>query len=129
MAKINISFNNNDYHVDESSLSSSAAQLQSHLSTVMNGSGVVINLCGTAYNVDSAKLSSATNDFISHLGTIAGVGSKVVVNGVEYSFDSTKVQDAVSDLETILGNLNNPDDVIDIVIVLDETNLDYSTLD
>lgn len=109
MSKINISFYDADYSIDESDLATAASNLQSHLSTVMNGSGAVINLGGISYNVDSTKLSTATNDFVSHLRTVAGNGSKVVVGGVEYSVDSAKVQDAISDLETVLGNLHNPD--------------------
>lgn len=110
MAKINISFNNKNYPIDESFLSSAAAQLQSHLSTIMNGSGATINLGGTTFNIDSTKLSTATNAFVSHLGTIAGSGSKVIINGVEYGIDSTKVQTAVSDLEIVLGGLKSDGD-------------------
>lgn len=105
MAKININFNNTEYSIDESALSAATANLQSHLSTSMNGSGAVINLGGISYNIDSTKLSDATNNFVSHLRTIAGSGSKVVVGGVEYSIDSTKMANVVSDLETVFGNL------------------------
>lgn len=88
MAKYNISFNNKDYSIDESSLSSATAALKSHLSTVMNGSGATINLGGTAYSIDSAKLSAATNAFVSHLVTVAGSGYKVVISGGEgYAFE------------------------------------------
>lgn len=128
MAKINIIFNNKNYSIDESSFAQAKADLQRHLSTTMSGSGSVVTLGGISYNVDSEKLSAAKNDFVSHLSTIAGSGSKVVVGGVEYSLDVTKVQDAVSELETVLGNLHNPDEVIDVVIVLDEAKLDYSVL-
>lgn len=128
MAKINIHFNDVDYSIDESSFAEAFAELQRHLSTNMNGSGSVINFGGISYNVDSAKLSSATNDFVSHLGKIAGSGSKVVIGGVEYSLDSAKVQGAVSELENILGDLNNPDEDVDIVIVLDEAILDSHVL-
>ncbi len=103
MAKYNISFNNTNYSVDESSLSAATAELRTHLSTTMSGSGAVINLGGTAYNVDSAKLTTATNDFISHLGKISGSGHKVVVGGVEYGIDSTKLTSAISDIEAILA--------------------------
>lgn len=72
MAKINIIFNDKNYSIDESSFAAASARLQQHLSTVMNGSGAVINLGGTSYNIDSTKLSAATNAFVSHLGTIAG---------------------------------------------------------
>ena len=109
MSKINISFNNNDYSVDTTALEAASAELKSHLSSVMNGSGATIKLGGVLYNVDSAKLSTATNAFISHLGTISGSGRKVQVNGVEYNVDSTKVAGAVSELEVVLGGLNNPD--------------------
>ena len=105
MSKINISLNNKNYSIDESSLSAATSNLRSHLSAVMNGSGAVINLGGTSYNVDSAKLQAATNDFVAHLGTIAGSGHKVVVGGVEYSIDSTEVAGAISELEAVLGSV------------------------
>jgi hypothetical protein len=110
MAKTNISFNNNNYSIDESSLSSATAALKSHLSTVMNGTGATITLDGTSYGVDATKLSTATNDFISHLGTISGSGSKVVVNGVEYGVDSNKVAGAIASLDTALDGLENGGD-------------------
>ncbi len=128
MAKINITFDNTNYSIDESSFAAATASLQHHLSTTMSGSGAVINLGGLSFNIDSAKLSSATNDFVTHLGSIAGSGSKVVVGGTEYSFSSTKVKDAISTLKTVLGNLHNPDVVVDIVIVLDDGILDEHVL-
>lgn len=128
MAKINVFFNNKDYFIDESSYAAAAASLKSHLSTVMNGSGTVVNFGGVSYNIDSAKLSSAVNDLVSHFEAIAGNGARVIVNDVEYLIDPDKVKVAVSDLETVLGNLNNPDEDIDIVIVLDEAILDQSVL-
>lgn len=128
MPKINILFNNANYNIDELSLSEASTALQSHLQTIMKGSGAVIDFSGTSYNVDSTKLTNATNDFVSHLQTIAGNGKKVIINGVEYSIASDKLQDAVTELETVLGNLHNPDDVVDIVIILDESILDHSVL-
>lgn len=107
MAKINIPFDNTNYPIDESSLSSASAALQSHLSTVMNGTGAAITLGGTTYNIDSAKLTAATNAFITHLGTVAGSGKKVVVGGVEYNIDSTKMADAIADLHNVLGGLES----------------------
>lgn len=127
MAKTNIIFNDINYQVDESSLSAAAAELKAHLSTVMSGSGSVINLGGVEYNIDSAKLSTAKNDFISHLGTIAGNGAKVIVGGVEYFIDSAKVSDAVGELETVFGNLGNPVTGGN-VIILDEAVLDSDIL-
>lgn len=92
MAKTNIVFNNKNYSIDDASLSTASAALASHLSTVMNGSGAVINLCGISYSIDSAKLSAATNAFVSHLGTVAGNGYKVVVGGGEgYAFEPISV--------------------------------------
>lgn len=128
MAKLNITFNDINYSIDESSFAEAAAELKQHLSTTMSGSGSVVNFGGVSYNVDSAKLSSATNDFVAHLRKIAGNGYKVVVDGTEYSFDSTKVEDAISALKTVFGNLHNPDDVVDIVIILDEAILDEHVL-
>ena len=106
MSKYNIIFDNNDYIIDESSLSNALTELQSHLSNVMNGSGTVIKLGGVSYNIDSAKLSSARNDFVSHLGKIQGTGKKVVIGGVTYNIGSDKVQTAVTELETVLRNLS-----------------------
>lgn len=107
MSKINISFNNKDYSVDESALSVATSELKSHLSTVMNGSGATINLNGSSYSIDSTKLSTATNDFVAHLGKISGTGHKVMVGGVEYGIDANKVAGAVGELEVVLGNLNS----------------------
>jgi hypothetical protein len=127
MAKINIPFDNTNYSVDESALSTASAALKSHMSTVMNGTGATINLDGTTYNIDSAKLSAATNAFISHLGTIAGNGYKVVVNGVEYSVGSDKVAGAVSELHTVLGGMHTDDG--ENLTVLDEAILEDTILD
>ncbi len=111
----NIAFNNKNYSIDDSFLSTASTALRSHLSTVMNGSGAVINFGGTSYNVDSAKLLTATNDFISHLRTISGDGYKVVVGGIEYSISSDKVQNAISELHTYLGDLRPaPDSIEDL---------------
>ena len=107
MAKTNIYFNDANYSIDESLLASASTDLKSHLSTVMNGTGVVINLGGNSYNIDSTKLSTATNALISHLGTIAGNGLKLTINGVEYSVDSTKLSSTISGLQTAFGNLEN----------------------
>ena len=78
MANININFNDKNYSIDEASLSAATAALQSHLSTVMNGSGAVINLGEISYSVDSAKLATATNAFVTHLGTVAGSASNTI---------------------------------------------------
>ena len=128
MAITNINFNDKTYSVDESSLSSATAELQSHLSTTMRGSGATINLGGTTYNVDSAKLSAATNAFVSHLGTIAGNGCKVVVNDTEYSIDSTKMAGAVSELHAVLSGLHTENEDENLII-LDEAILEDAKLD
>ena len=107
MAKTNIVFNNTTYSIDESSISAATAELRQHLSTVMNGSGAVINFGGTSYGIDSTKLATAKNAFVTHLGTIAGSGSKVIVGGVEYSVGSDKIAGAVGELEDALGSLNS----------------------
>lgn len=103
MSKINISFNNKNYSIDEQALSTSTAALKSHLSTVMNGTGATINFGGDVYGVDSTKLTAAKNDFVTYLGTIAGNGHKVIVDGREYSIDSAKVAGAISDIEAVLA--------------------------
>lgn len=114
MAKINILFNDKEYQVDESALSTTSDALKSHLSTIMNGSGAIINLGGTAYNIDSTKLQTATNDFISHLRTIAGNGHKVVVGGIEYYVDSNNVKNAFSELHANFAKLAGIDTVEDL---------------
>lgn len=106
MAKLNLSFNGKNYELDESSISAAVAELKSHLSTTMAGSGATINFGGTNYSIDSTKLSAATNDFITHLGTIAGNGSKVTVNGTEYSIDSSKLSGAITALEGTFSGLS-----------------------
>lgn len=107
MSKINLSFNNNNYSIDESALASATAELKTHLSSVMNGSGATISFDGVSYNVDSTKLSSATRDFISHLGTISGSGSKVKVNGIEYNVNSNKLSNAMSALQNTFDGLQS----------------------
>ena len=109
MSKINIILNGATFSIDEDVLASASAELKSHLSSVMNGTGATINLGGTAYSVDSTKLSAAKDDFVAHLGTIAGEGSKVVIGGVEFSVDSTKLQGAMSELQTGFGELEAGD--------------------
>ena len=118
MAKQNIVFNDKIYFIDEASLASAIAELKSHLSTTMNGSGETINLGGIFYNVDSTKLATAKNDFVSHLDTISGNGSKVVIGGVEYGVDSSKVASAVSELETVFGNLD-----VEVIVLMSSDNL------
>ena len=107
MSKINISFDGANYSVDEFSLASATAELKNHLSINMYGSGATINLGGASYNINSTKLSNATNDFISHLTTIAGTGSKVVVNGVEHAVDSAKMGDAITEIHSLLASLES----------------------
>lgn len=109
MAKINFLLNGTDYSIDESILSDTIAELKTHLSSVMNGSGATISFDGNSYNIDATKLSNATSNFVSYLRTIAGTGSKIVINGVEYSVNSEKTSDALSELETILSDLNSGD--------------------
>ena len=132
MSKINFYFNGADYSIDESAVSSAASGLKTHLSTVINGSGAVINLGDTVYNVDSAKLAATTNGFISHLSTIAGQGYKVIVNGVEYSIGSDKISGAISSLESAFENLSSvtPDapEEDEITFTLDESVLDEAVL-
>lgn len=130
MAKLNISFNGADYLIDESDLIATISVLQSHFSTVMNGSGETITLNGTSYNVDATKLSVAKNDFVSHLGTIAGNGSKVKVNGVEYPVDTAKVSDATAELHAVLGGMisGGGEEEDTIAAGLYETGSNYATL-
>lgn len=107
MANINISFNNKNYNIDESALSTASSALKSHLSSVMNGTGATIQLGGTTYNIDSAKLSTTRNAFISHLGTISGSGHKVNVGGIEYGIDATKMAGVIADLHAVFGGLHS----------------------
>lgn len=107
MANVNILFDGTDYPIDESVLAAATAELKSHLSTAMAGSGATIKLGETFYNIDSAKLSTARDSFISHLGTIAGNGKKVTIGETEYGLDSTKLSATVSDMNTALIRLKN----------------------
>lgn len=113
MAKI-IILNNTTYFIDESSLTPATTDLQSHLSTVMNGTGAVINLDDTDYNIDSVKLTAAKNNFTSHLTAIAGDDVKVVIGGVEYFVDSTKISGAVSKLATAFSKLASGGEILNI---------------
>ena len=126
MAKIDVNFNNNVYSVDESTFAPASAELKSHLSTVMSGTGATINFGGISYNVDSEKLLAATNSFIAHLGTIHGVGSKVVINGVEYVIDSDKVANAVYQIERVLGGTKI--DYVQLEPGLYQTGSNYSVM-
>lgn len=105
--QFNILFNNTEYIISESDLAPAISQLQSHFSTVMNGTGATIKLGGTSYGIDSAKLSAATNEFITNLETISGDGMKVVIGGVEYGIDSTKVAGVIAELHEVLGGLQS----------------------
>ena len=120
MSKINISFNNTNYSIDESALSAASNALKSHLSTVMNGTGATINLGGVPYSIDSTKLSAATNDFTTYLGTISGTGYKVNVGGVEYGVGADKVSGAFTSLNVMLGDLSSgSSDFISKTIIFD----------
>lgn len=110
MAKINIYLNNKNYSIEDSLLISATDSLKSHLSTVMNGTGDIINLGGVSYNIDSTKLATARTNFISALGSISGQGEKVVVSGVEFSIDSTKISGAFDALVDAFDSLESGDD-------------------
>lgn len=131
MAKNKVIFDDTNYSVEEESLAAATIELQSHLSTVMNGSGAVINLGGNSYNIDSTKLSSATNTFVNHLGTVEGNGLNVVVGGVKYSVDSNKMSNAFSEIHAVLGGLHsdNGGSEPDAPATLDKFVLDYNTLE
>ena len=103
MAK-NILFDNVNYQIDEAKLAAAKEELQSHFSTVMNGSGAAIKFGGSSYNIDATKLGSAKADFVGHLGTISGSGRKVKVGSVEYGIDNTKTADAVEQIKAVLGD-------------------------
>lgn len=127
MAKIIL--NNKEYTISDSVLASAIAELKSHLSTTMSGSGATIELGGVAYNIDATKLSTATNNFVAHLGTIAGEGTKIKVGNVEYSVDSAKIGGAMSELGTAFGELENggssdSDSVVGTWVFNDEISLD-----
>jgi hypothetical protein len=110
MSNINIYFGGKNYSIDESLFDAATARLRTHLSTVMNGSGAVINLGGLAYDIDSIKLTNATNDFVTHIGTIAGSGCRIVINGIEYFVDSNRINDAIANIHGALGDMSSGDD-------------------
>lgn len=66
-----------------------------------------IKLNNNEYPIPDSVLAGPRADFVAHLGTIAGIGMKVVVGGVEYSVDSTKISGAISGMEDVLGELEN----------------------
>lgn len=78
MGKTNISFNNTNYSIGESSLSAATAALKSHLSTVMNGTGATVTLDGITYNIDATKLTAAEDSFAAYLDTIGGGDEPIV---------------------------------------------------
>jgi hypothetical protein len=61
MAMINIIFNDKTYSVDDSSLSVATAELKSHLSTTMSGTGATINLDTLAANAPAEGWTALTN--------------------------------------------------------------------
>ena len=87
MSKLNIIFNNTNYSIDESAISTATADLRTHLSTVMNGTGATIEFGGTTYNIDAAKLSAAEDNFASYLNNISGEiteSERLEGDGAEY---------------------------------------------
>ena len=108
MAKI--LFNDELFNIPEAALNAASERIIRVLSSVMNGTGAIINFGGTNYNIDSTKLSTATNSFISHLGTVSGSGMKVSVGGVEYNIDSSKMSNTVSQIHEVLRGLHSGGD-------------------
>ena len=104
MAK-NIIFDSTKYSIDEAAISEASSDLQSHLSSVMNGSGAEIDLGGTTYGVDSTKLSSARDEFVAFLQTIPGSDCKVIVGGIEYLVDRSKLGVAIAALHDVFGGM------------------------
>ena len=78
MAKFNISFNGKNFFINESSFATAYAELKSHLSTVMNGTGATITLDGITYNIDATKLTAAEDSFAAYLDTIGGGDEPIV---------------------------------------------------
>ena len=72
MSKIDLIFNNKNYSIDDSAIAEASADLKSHLSTVMTGSGATITLGGVVYNIDSTKLSAAEDRFEEYLNGVGG---------------------------------------------------------
>jgi hypothetical protein len=85
MAKINIPFDNKNYNVDESSLSTASSALRYHLQNVMNGTGATIVLDGVSYSISAAKLSAAEDAFAAYLATIDDEGAQMPEKN-EYGF-------------------------------------------
>ena len=103
MAKTNIVFNNEDYSIDEASLSAAKTALKNHFQNTMKGSGAKITFDGVSYDIDSNALNTATDNFTAHLGTVSGSGYTIKVGNTEYHVDSTKMGDAVTQLEAVFG--------------------------
>lgn len=72
MGKINISFNNKNFNIDESILSEAKAALKEHLLSTMNGTGATVVFDGVTYNIDYTKLLAAEEAFANYLDTISG---------------------------------------------------------
>lgn len=70
MSKLNISFNDKSFSIDESALADAKSELKQHLSTALNGTGATIELDGVVYSVDASKLAAAENNFAAYLNTI-----------------------------------------------------------
>lgn len=104
-ARIDINFNDEDYIIDKAFLSSAIEELETHFSTVINGTGTTIKFRDGEYNIDATKLLTATNAIISHLETLAGSGKTINIGGIEYSVDAAKVATIISNLEKIFVDL------------------------
>lgn len=105
MAKMNITFNNVDYRIDETVFEPATSALESYLLNNITGEGASVKFGGQRYTVDSVKLSDATNRFISHVITISGSGPKVQIGGVDYSVDYADVTDAFNSIGELLDTL------------------------
>ena len=89
MAKFNISFNGKNFFINESSFATAYAELKSHLSTVMNGTGATITLDGITYNIDATKLTAAEDSFAAYLDTIGGGDEPIIAAAGLYETGSS----------------------------------------
>lgn len=101
-------FNNKTYTISGEIISAATADLKTHLSSVMNGTGATITLDGVTYNIDSTKLANVRSELISYItNLIAGSGTEVTINNTKYGIDVSKLNESIVELQSFLQELDN----------------------
>lgn len=110
MSKVNISFNNHIYSIDESVLSSVRSELASQFSAMSDSNNSTIMFMGTAYDISNDILRTARNTIQASLneelnGSLSDNGLEVSIGGVNYFVKSSVVADVLPDLHASFHKL------------------------